>query len=78
MEEVRTRVIYDYGRWDFENELRDYAGESIPIPNDEEWVQIQAGIQYAINESAWSIIRDSMLLFLERKKALGFYDPKED
>jgi hypothetical protein len=67
MEEVRTRVIYDYGRWDFETELKDYADESAPIPTDEEWVKIQAGIQHAINESAWEIIRDSMLLFLNSR-----------
>ena len=76
MEEVRTRVIYDYGRWDYENELRDYAGESVPIPTDEEWVRIQAGIQFAINESAWAIIRDSMLMFLHDKN-YNINDPEE-
>ena len=67
MSEVETKVIYDYGRWDFETELKDYADESAPIPNDEEWVKIQAGIQHAINESAWEITRDSMLLFLNSR-----------
>ena len=77
MEEVRTRVIYDYGRWDFESELRDYANdESVPIPTDEDWVKIQAGIQYAINESAWAIIRDSMLMFLSSKN-YNINEPKE-
>jgi hypothetical protein len=77
MEEVQTKIAYDYGRSDFETELKDYADESAPIPNDEEWVKIQAGIQHAINESAWEIIRDSMLLFLNSRN-FNINHPKED
>lgn len=68
MPEIRTRVIYDYGRWDYEQELKDYVGEDTPLPTDEEWVSIQEGIQFAINESAWAIIRDSMLMFTQDKQ----------
>ena len=68
MDEVRTRIIYDYGRWDFEQELLDYLGENTPLPTDQEWVAIQDGIQSAINESAWNIIRDSMIDYANKHK----------
>jgi hypothetical protein len=78
MEEIRTRVIYDYGRFDFEQDLLDYAGENTPLPNDEEWSLIQAGMQFAFNEAAWDIVRDSMLAHLNTKRVLGFFDLNGD
>jgi hypothetical protein len=67
MEEVRTRIIYDYGRWDFETELQDYIGKDTPPPTDEEWVEIQAGMQFALNESAWNIVRDAMFDLINKR-----------
>lgn len=67
MSEVRTRVIYDYGRWDFEQELLNYAGAGSALPTDEEWVVIQAGLQFAINESADAIIRDAIHLYSNKE-----------
>ena len=71
MEEVRTRIIYDYGRWDFETELLDYIGKDTPPPTDEEWVAIQAGIQFAINEAAWNIVRDAMFDLTTKRAKKG-------
>jgi hypothetical protein len=66
-DEVRTRIIYDYGRYDFEQELEEYLGVT-QVPTDEEWVQIQAGIQFAINESAWNIVRDAMIGYKNKRE----------
>jgi hypothetical protein len=68
MDEVRTRIIYDYGRWDFEQELLDYLGEDHPLPTDEEWVAIQESLQLSLNESAWGIIRTAMVDYKNKKE----------
>lgn len=65
MSEVRTRVIYDYGRWDFEQELQSLG---VRPPTDEEWQNLQAGMQFAINESADAIVRDTITDHINRSK----------
>ena len=77
MDEIPTRIIYDYGRWDFEQEVYDYAGDTAPIPNDEEWVKIQEDLVKQISDTADSIVREHITRFLASKKVLGFYNPKE-
>lgn len=78
MDEVRTRIIYDYGRWDFEQEIYDYAGDNAPIPTDAEWVEIQASLVQQISDTADSIVREHIYTYLAQRKVLGFYTPKEN
>ena len=49
--EIRTRIIYDYGRSNFEQELQELSPET-PAPTDAEWVTIQAQLQEDISAVA--------------------------
>ena len=75
MDELRTRIIYDYGRWDFEQEVEDYAG-GLGV-KDAEWATIQADLQEALNLVADALVRDAVHKFLSEHKVLGFYPIKE-
>lgn len=49
--EIRTRIIYDYGRLNFVQELKELSPET-PAPTDAEWVAIQSQLQNDINTIA--------------------------
>jgi hypothetical protein len=65
--EIRTMVVYEYTRWDFEVELDELSSTS-PVPTDEEWVAIQNDLQKEMNDAVDSIIREHLYRHINKHK----------
>ena len=65
--EIRTMVVYEYTRWDFETEL-DELSSTTPAPTDEEWVAIQNDLQEEINDAVDAIIRQYLYRHINKHK----------
>ncbi|CAB4137633.1 hypothetical protein UFOVP325_56 [uncultured Caudovirales phage] len=61
--EIRTMVVYEYTRFDFEYELDELSSQlssTTPVPTDEEWVAIQNDLQKEVNDAVDAIIRQHL------------------
>lgn len=68
-QEVRPRVIYEFNRGDFEDELVKRGWGLDLFPDDEEWANIQAGLQLTINSSAEMGISSLIWMHMRNRKA---------